>query len=113
MEENQDLTKKNREVVNSLFFFMDNLIHITTVGLSAGGKISVYHLQLTFFVHHVDQLLTGAPTGKTIEVTKQRIVQQFNFGQQSKSYGYGSKLSTPKMDGFPTKHDHFCGSLVP
>ena len=27
--------------------------------------------------------------------------------------GCGSKLSTPKMDGFPTKHDHFCGSLVP
>ena len=24
--------------------------------------------------------------------------------------GYGSKLSTPKMDGFPIKHDHFCGS---
>ena len=19
----------------------------------------------------------------------------------------------PKMDGFPTKHDHFCGSLLP
>ena len=27
--------------------------------------------------------------------------------------GYGSKLSIPKMDGFPTKHDHSCGSLVP
>ena len=27
--------------------------------------------------------------------------------------GYGSKLPTPKMDGFPTKHDHFWGSLVP
>ena len=27
------------------------------------------------------------------------------------SNGYGSKLSTPKMDGFPAKHDHFCGSF--
>ena len=24
-------------------------------------------------------------------------------------HGYGSKLSTPKLDGFPTKYDHFCG----
>ena len=23
------------------------------------------------------------------------------------------KIIYPKMDGFPTKHDHFCGSLVP
>ena len=27
------------------------------------------------------------------------------------TYGYCSKLSTPKMDGFPTKPDHFCGSF--
>ena len=26
------------------------------------------------------------------------------------SFCYGSKLSTPKMDGFPTKQDHFCES---
>ena len=25
--------------------------------------------------------------------------------------GYGSKLSTPKMDGCPAKHDHFCKSF--
>ena len=37
----------------------------------------------------------------------------FFWDDDPKIFGYGSKLSTPKMDGFPTEHDHFCGSFGP
>ena len=38
---------------------------------------------------------------------------EIRMGYNGYPFGYGSKLPNLKMDGFPTKHDHFCGPLVP
>ena len=50
---------------------------------------------------------------KASVATAKQKVPQVPISWQ-KPNGYGSKLSTPKMDGFSfSKHDHFCRSLVP
>ena len=43
--------------------------------------------------------------GAQIKALRGAKVDEFHLAILADTHGYGSKLSTPKMNGFPTKHD--------
>ena len=55
--------------------------------------------------------LPTSETVQTVQVQAVGLKKNFQNNINEAIFGYGSKLLILQIDGFPTKHAHFCGSV--